>query len=192
MRKYLPFWNYDLLATENWLNDLAAQGYTLTKFRAMVCDFQPTQGPRPYYRLRYLEEPPQSYTASIGRLYLFSAASPEDLPPANYDGDAQLCAQQSTGFFQVLAPSVLTFLLLMDWAPKALHNLPLAIACAVLLAVWLPEAVGEASRWHRAYTLASGSITVSACPPGRLNKALFLGLLPVLAFMLLVCIALGY
>ena len=192
MRKYLPFWNFDLLATENWLNDLAAEGYTLTRLTGLFCDFSPTEGPRPYYRLRYLEQPPQDCAMSLGKIYVFTAQVPEDLPPANYDEDARLCAGQSTGVLQVLAPSVLTLLLLMDWAPLALHNLHLAMACAVLLVVWLPEAVGEASRWHRAYTLASGSITVSSCPPKRLTKALFVGLLPVLGFMLLVCIALSH
>jgi len=103
MRKFLPYWQYDVLAIENWLNNIAAQGYKLTQFGAFLCKFEKNEGKRIYYRVRYIEA-----NKNIGDdfwwgdLYVYHSENPNELPRSNYNDDANICASKQGKPWQMI------------------------------------------------------------------------------------------
>ncbi len=76
----LPYSAFELEAIERWLNQQAEAGWALQSLGAWA-KFRRTDGPRQYYRVRYIPENRDIQgTIWWGDLYVYTAASPADLP----------------------------------------------------------------------------------------------------------------
>lgn len=172
MRKFLPYWQYDILAIENWLNTIAAQGYKLTELGAFFCKFKENEGKRIYYRVRYIDGNKDIGDAFWwGDLYVYHSENPNELPRPNYDEDAKACASKQGKPWQMIL-SVLS----VAWLVKQAYDdiafgFPwLTAASIVTIVMWLLYLIGEFFQWSRANHLAAGSIAVTITPPKRYIK----------------------
>lgn len=189
MRKFLPYWQYDVLAIETWLNDIAAQGYKLTSLGAFVCKFEKNEGKRIYYRVRYIDANKDIGDAFWwGDLYVYHSENPNDLPRPNYDEDAKVCASK-----QGKPRQLLVSVLAVAWLVKRAYDdiafgLPwLTAASIVTIVMWLLYLLNDYLRWSRANHLAMGSFSVAVNPPKPYIK-LFGGIVESLAFIALALI----
>lgn len=172
MRKFMPYEQYDVLAIENWLNDIAAQGYLLTDFGANFCKFKKNDGKRVYYRVRYIDANKDIGDAFWwGDLYVYHSENPNDLPRPNYNEDAKICASKQGKPWQMII-SVLS----VAWLVKQAYDdiafgLPwLTAASIVIIVMWLLYLIGDSLRWSRANHLTTENITVTTNPPKRYGK----------------------
>lgn len=167
MRKFLPFWQYDVLAIENWLNDIAAQGYKMTDFGAFICKFEKNEGPRVYYRVRYIDANKDIGDAFWwGDLYVYHSENPNDLPRPNYDEDAKVCASKQGKPWQIIfSVLVIAWILKDDFANIDLGDPLLTAASIATFIMWLLFFVGDFLQWSRANQIATGTITVTTNSP---------------------------
>lgn len=172
MTKFLPYWQYDVLAIENWLNDIAAQGYKLTQFGAYFCKFKKNEGKRVYYRVRYIDANKDIGDAFWwGDLYVYHSENPNDLPRPNYDEDAKVCASKLGKPRQMIISVLAVAWLIKQAYDDIAFGLPwLTAASIVIIATWLLNLIGDFVRWSRANHLATESITVTTNPPKRYAK----------------------
>lgn len=167
MTKFLPYWQYDVLAIENWLNDIAAQGYKLTQFGAYFCKFKKNEGKRVYYRVRYIDANKNIGNAFWwGDLYVYHSENPNDLPRPNYDEDARVCAsKQGKPRQMILGVLAIAWILKDDFANIDLTNPLLTAASIATIFTWLLFLVSDFLQWSRANHIATGNITVTTNPP---------------------------
>lgn len=167
MTKFLPYWQYDVLAIENWLNGIAAQGYKLTQFGAFLCKFKKNEGKRVYYRVRYIDANKDIGDAFWwGDLYVYHSENPNDLPRPNYDEDAKVCASKQGKPRQILfSVLVIAWILKDDFANIDLGDPLLTAASIATIIMWLLFLVGDFLQWSRANQIATGNITVTTNLP---------------------------
>lgn len=172
MRKFLPYWQYDVLAIENWLNDLAARGYKLTQFGAFLCKFEKNEGNRVYYRVRYIDANKDIGDAFWwGDLYVYHSENPNDLPRPNYDEDAKVCASKQGKPWQMIVNVLLIIWLLKDDIAQIDPTNPILTAASfATILMWLLFLVGDFLEWSRANHIATGMITVTTNQPNPYLK----------------------
>lgn len=174
MRKFLPYWQYDILAIENWLNTIAAQGYKLTELGAFFCKFKKNEGKRIYYRVRYIDGNKDIGNAFWwGDLYVYHSENPNELPRPNYDEDARVCASKQGKPRQMILGVLVAAGILKDVVPTSMTADPLLGASSIVtLVMWLLYFVSGFLQWSRANHIAVGNITVTANPPKPYLKSL--------------------
>lgn len=172
MRKFMPFEQYDVLAIETWLNDIAAQGYKLTDFGAFFCKFEKNEGPRIYYRVRYIDGNKDIGDAFWwGDLYVYHAENPNDLPRPNYEEDAKVCASKQGKPRQMIVSVLAVAWLVKQAYDDMAFGLPwLTAASIVTIIMWLLNLLSDYLRWDRANRLAAGSLSVTVNPPKPYTK----------------------
>lgn len=174
MIKVMPYSQYDVLAIENWLNDIAAQGYRLTEFGAFFCKFKKNEGSRIYYRVRYIEGNRDIGNAFWwGDLYVYHSENPNKLPHPNYDEDARVCASKQGKPHQMILAVLASAYIVQDLVPDfGTYPPALIAACVFSILMWVLELGQELLQWNRANQLAGGSITVSVDPPKPHGKVI--------------------
>lgn len=172
MMKLLPYWQYDVLAIENWLNEIAAQGYKLTDFGGFFCKFKPNDGNRIYYRVRYIDANKDIGDAFWwGDLYVYHSEDPGTLPRPNYEEDAKVCASKQGKPRQMIFSALAVAWLLKRAYDDIAFGLPwLTAASIVTIVMWLLYLLSDYLQWSRANYLATGNITVVTHPPKPYQK----------------------
>ena len=187
MRKKIPYHQYDVLAIENWLNDIAAQGYKLTELNGNTCTFQPNDGQRVYYRVRYIDGNKDiGDTFWWGDLYVYHSEDPHALPRPNYDEDAKVCAGKQGKPWHIIPSILVTAWYLFDnYDVYQYGDFLLTLAVVLSAALLLLYLGSNLVQWFRANRLWKGDITVTTHPPKKNMQ-----LLSHIALMLAVILAL--
>ena len=193
MIKFQPYQVCEVLAIENWLNEIAEQGYKLTEFGAFFCKFKKNDGPRVYYRARYLPGNKDiKGTFWLGDLYIYHSEDPAALPEPNYNEDAKAYATEfgrpnamllDLAMISVIITRLLPGMPGVDpvWSDPLL--LTATIACIFL---WGLRLIWQGRQWARVAQIASGAVTITDSQPNKHEKlTISLMLIPaVLVFIL--------
>ena len=161
MFKHIPYAQYDVAALEVWVNEQAAQGYKLVRFRGSRAEFRENPGPRKYYRARFSADGSHSEGAvAWGGLYFYQADSPDKLPKQKHAADAKAIAEQ------LARPKMAEIMLLLLVGVMVLEMLLMGywfVAFAAAL-TFLSLAYDQFTLHHRA-SLIARSKPVSAPKP---------------------------
>lgn len=178
MIKFLPFHQYDVFAIENWLNDIASQGYMLTSFGASFCKFKRNEGKRIYYRVRYIDGNREIGDAFwVGDLYVYHSENPHDLPRPNYNEDAKDCASKVGKPWSMIITTLVFLYLIISFGNKFGESLFQGELLSVLASIGLVIAyilswLDTYLQWSRANHIRNNDITVTTHPPSKHSKAL--------------------
>lgn len=177
MYRYQPYHQYDVQAIEEWLNEIAEQGWKLVEFGAFICKFKPDEGERRYYRVRYIPGNREiSGTFFWGDLYVYYAKDPSELPHANYDEDSVLAAREYGRPSVLMAFGLCMLSQIVDWFSNfgylAVGEYLLFAAGALGVIIWILLFLEEMNRWRRANRIAEGEFIPSQQPPNPYAKLL--------------------
>lgn len=190
MYRYQPYHQYDVQAIEEWLNEIAEQGWKLVEFGAYICKFKPDEGERRYYRVRYIPGNKEiSGTFFWGDLYVYYAKDPSELPPANYDEDAVFAAREYGRPSVLMAFGICMFSrianLFSGFGYLAVGEYLLFAADVLGLIIWILLFWYAMNRWRRANLIAERKIIPSKQPPNRHAK-LLLQIITIPALLILI------
>ena len=176
MIKFLPYWQYDVFAIENWLNNIAAQGYVLTSFGLSLCKFKRNEGNRVYYRVRYIDGNRDIGDAFwVGDLYVYHSENPNNLPRPNYNEDAKIFASKM-GKPRSMIITTLMFLYLIVYFGTKFKNdifqgdLMSSLAAIGLVTTYILSWLDAYLQWSRANHIRNNEITVTTHPPSKYVK----------------------